>query len=221
MDYGVRPAKRKIVAYLAGLLLLILGITGPGLRAAEQPLRILALGDSLTAGYGLAAADSFPAQLERALNDRGTSVQVLNAGVSGDTTAGGLARLEWALVDNPELVILALGANDSLRAVAPEITRANLAAILEKLQARQLPVLLAGMYAPPNLGQTYQAAFDNIYPQLAAQYGALLYPFFLDGVATNPALNQADGIHPNSDGVAVLVQRIVPYVLRLIEQSGG
>ena len=221
MDYGVRPAKRKIVAYLAGLLLLILGITGPGLRAAEQPLRILALGDSLTAGYGLAAADSFPAQLERALNDRGTSVQVLNAGVSGDTTAGGLARLEWALVDNPDLVILALGANDSLRAVAPEITRANLAAILEKLQARQLPVLLAGMYAPPNLGQTYQAAFDNIYPQLAAQYGALLYPFFLDGVATDPALNQADGIHPNSDGVAVLVQRIVPYVLRLIEQSGG
>jgi acyl-CoA thioesterase-1 len=203
------------------LLLLILGIAGPGLRAAEQPLRILALGDSLTAGYGLAAADSFPAQLERALNDRGTTVQVLNAGVSGDTTAGGLARLEWALVDNPDLVILALGANDSLRAVAPEITRANLAAILEKLQARQLPVLLAGMYAPPNLGQTYQAAFDSIYPQLAVQYGALLYPFFLDGVATDPALNQADGIHPNSDGVAVLVQRIVPYVLRLIEQSGG
>ena len=221
MDYGVRPADRKIVAYLAGLLLLILGIAGPGLRAAEQPLRILALGDSLTAGYGLAAADSFPAQLERALNDRGTTVQVLNAGVSGDTTAGGLARLEWALVDNPDLVILALGANDSLRAVAPEITRANLAAILEKLQARQLPVLLAGMYAPPNLGQTYQAAFDSIYPQLAVQYGALLYPFFLDGVATDPALNQADGIHPNSDGVAVLVQRIVPYVLRLIEQSGG
>lgn len=221
MRYGVGPANYKIVAFVAGLLLLIAALGMP-LRQAQaiQPLRIMAFGDSLTAGYGLSARDSFPAQLERALNDSGTPARVLNAGVSGDTTAGGLARLEWALADDPQLVILALGANDSLRAIDPQITRSNLASILEKLRARGLPVLLAGMYAPPNLGQAYQASFDSIYPELAAQHDALLYPFFLEGVAADPALNQTDGIHPNASGVAVIVQKIVPYVVRLIERSG-
>lgn len=189
-----------------------------GVAAGAEPLRILALGDSLTAGYGLPAADSFPARLEQALRAQGLAVTVLNAGVSGDTTSGGLARLDWALADRPDAVIVALGANDGLRAVDPALTRANLAAILEKLQARKLPVLLAGMYAPPNLGREYGTAFNAIYPELARQYDALLYPFFLEGVATDPALNQGDGIHPNAEGVAVLVERIAPYVRRLLER---
>lgn len=202
-------------ALLCGVLML------GGMAVQAEPLRILALGDSLTAGYGLAAADSFPAQLERALRAEGLAVTVLNAGVSGDTTAGGLARLDWALADRPDVVIVALGANDGLRAVDPAITRANLGALLEKLRAKGLPVLLAGMYAPPNLGREYGDAFNAIYPELAAQYDALLYPFFLEGVATDPALNQGDGIHPNPQGVAVLVKNITPYVRRLLERATG
>ncbi len=222
MGYGIGHTKSRIVASIAGLLLLI-ALTGMAPRPAQatQPLRIMALGDSLTAGYGLSAKDSFPAQLERALNQAGIAAKVLNAGVSGDTTAGGLARLDWALADNPQLVIVALGANDSLRAVAPKVTRENLAAILQKLRARGLSVLLAGMYAPPNLGQDYQASFDSIYPELASQYDVLLYPFFLEGVAAESDLNQADGIHPNANGVAVIVRNILPYVVRLIEGSGS
>lgn len=222
MRYGIGHIETRIVASVTGLLLLIALIgMAPRPAQAKQPLRIMALGDSLTAGYGLSAKDSFPAQLERALNQAGIAARVLNAGVSGDTTAGGLARLDWALADNPQLVIVALGANDSLRAVDPEVTRANLAAILQKLRTRGLSVLLAGMYAPPNLGQDYQASFDSIYPELAAQHDVLLYPFFLEGVAAEPDLNQSDGIHPNANGVAVIVRNILPYVVRLIEGSGS
>ncbi len=193
----------------------------PGSAAATEPLRILALGDSLTAGFGLKPSDGFTVQLQRSLEARGVPAVILNAGVSGDTTAGGLARLDWALGDHPDMVILALGANDGLRAVNPEVTRSNLAAILERLRSKKLPVLLAGIYAPPNLGKEYVSEFNRIYPELAVQYDALLYPFFLEGVAARPELNQADGVHPNAAGVAVLVQRITPYVIRLIASAPG
>ncbi len=220
MRYDVGPCYFNGVASDLRFLLLIAGLSGllQGAGSAES-VRILALGDSLTAGFGLAAADSFPVQLENALRARGLSVKVLNAGVSGDTTAGGLARLDWALGERPDLVIVALGANDSLRGVDPAVTRANLAAILKKLKERDLPVLLAGTYAPPNLGRAYERAFNRIYPELADEYEVPLYPFFLEGVATYPSLNQADGIHPNAEGVAVIVKGIAPYVTRLIEQT--
>ena len=179
-------------------------------------VRILALGDSLTAGLGLAAENSFPAQLQQALIDRGRTVEIINAGVSGDTTTGGLARLDWALADQPDAVILALGANDGLRAIDPHLTQENLARILSKLQAEQLPVLLLGMLAPPNLGPEYEKDFNAIYPTLAEQFDIVLYPFFLEGVAAQPELNQSDGIHPNKEGVAYIVEKIVPYAEELL-----
>lgn len=177
----------------------------------------MAFGDSLTAGYGLPDDLSFPVQLEKALAEQGFDVSVINAGVSGDTTSSGLDRLEWALGDNPDFVILELGANDGLRAIDPALTRDNLDQMLSILTERGLPTLLTGMYAPPNLGKEYGAAFNAIYPELAEQYGVPLYPFFLDGVATIAELNQADGIHPNADGVAVIVERLLPDVVALIE----
>ncbi len=189
----------------------------PGARAGEPPV-IVAFGDSLSAGYGLAEADSFPAQLERYLAARGVRAKVTNAGVSGDTTAGGLARLEWTLAAAPDLVVVELGANDMLRGIEPAVTRANLDAILSRLGARGVPVLLAGMKASPNLGRRYVHQFDAIYPELAAAHGVTLYPFFLDGVAADPALNQTDGLHPNARGVARIVAGIAPYVIRLLER---
>ena len=199
-------------------LLLLAGLGSPFHGAhAENNIRIMAFGDSLTAGFGLAPADSFPSQLQRALEARGLPARVLNAGVSGDTTSGGLARLDWSLSDRPDMVIVALGANDALRGIDPAITRANLAAILEKLRRKKLPVLLAGAYAPPNLGREYEASFNGIFPDLAKEYDVPLYPFFLEGVVTVPSLNQGDGVHPNAKGVAVIVERITPYVVSLIE----
>lgn len=190
-------------------------------QARESELRLLALGDSLTAGYGLDNEASFPAQLQAALRGRGLMVTVINAGVSGDTSSGGLARLDWALADQPDAVIIELGANDGLRAVDPEVTRNNLAAMLTALRDKGLPVLLTGMLAPPNLGPDYEADFNTLYPQLAEQFQVPLYPFFLDGVATQNHLNQADRIHPNAAGVAVIVERILPYVIRLLESVDG
>jgi acyl-CoA thioesterase-1 len=190
-----------------------------GSAQAGERLRVLVLGDSLSAGYGLAAEDSFPAQLERQLQAHGYDVEIINGGVSGDTTTGGLARLDWALGDKPDAVILELGANDGLRAIDPAVTRKNLAKMLEKLRAQNLPVLLAGMLAPPNLGQDYAKAFNAIYPELAEQYGALLYPFFLEGVATVAQLNQADGIHPTAEGIAIIAERILPAVIQLLEEA--
>lgn len=185
--------------------------------AQADPVRLLALGDSLTAGYGLSPEDSFPAQLQSALRAAGHDVEVINAGVSGGTTAGGLARLDWSLGDDPDVVLVALGANDGLRGIDPATTRANLDAILERLTGRGLPVLIAGMYAPPNLGRTYGKAFNAVFPDLAEKYGAAYYPFFLEGVAMDPALNQDDGIHPNARGVAVMVEGILPHVEPLVE----
>jgi acyl-CoA thioesterase I len=188
-------------------------------RAAERPVNIVALGDSLTAGYGLAANQAFPARLQGALNTKGLVANVANAGVSGDTAAGGLARLDWSVPDGTDAVILELGANDALRGFDPAITRKALEAMLQRLQMRKIPVLLCGMLAPPNLGAEYGRAFNSIYPDLAAQTGAILYPFFLAGVAADPKLNQSDGLHPTAAGVAVIVDRILPQVEALIARA--
>lgn len=188
-------------------------------HSAESGRRLLILGDSLASGYGLASHEAFPVQLEKALRRQGHDVTVINAGVSGDTTAGGLARLGWALADQPDLVIVELGGNDALRGLPPQETYANLDAILDRLTAAGVPVLLAGMQAPRNLGEHYTAAFDRIYPELAAKHKVFLYPFFLDGVALDPTLNQADGIHPNAAGVAQIVARILPVVAAVLAAS--
>jgi acyl-CoA thioesterase I len=184
--------------------------------AIARPLLIVALGDSLTAGLGLPAAESFPAVLERALRAKGYEVEVANAGVSGDTAADGLARFDWAVPDNADAAIVELGANDMLRGLDPAATEKSLAEILGKLKARHVATLLAGMRAAPNMGADYQARFDAIYSDLAKQYGASLYPFFLDGVAADPKLNQKDGMHPTKEGVLVIVAKILPAVESLI-----
>ncbi len=206
--------------WLAALLLTLVPVLGSPAWAASNagtaPIRILALGDSLTAGLGLEQADSFPAQLQRVLRAKGYHVRVINAGVSGDTTRDGLARLNWVLAAKPDAVIVELGANDALRGVDPALTRANLDKILHTLRQRGLPVLLAGMLAPPNMGKAYADKFDPIYPALAIKYGTVFYPFFLDGVATRATLNQSDGMHPNARGVEVVVQHILPAVEKLL-----
>jgi acyl-CoA thioesterase-1 len=184
--------------------------------ANDRPVRIVVLGDSLTAGYRLDASQAFPAQLEKALRAKGIAVDIANAGVSGDTASGGLARLSWSVPEGTEAVIVALGANDMLRGIDPAVTRRALDRILTSLRERQIEVLLAGMRAVPNLGSEYQRAFDAIYPELAATHGVLLYPFFLDGVAADPKLNLGDRIHPNAAGVEVMVARILPKVEELI-----
>jgi acyl-CoA thioesterase I len=189
--------------------------------AAERIANIVAFGDSLTAGYGLAANEAFPAQLQRALAAKGLAVNVVNAGVSGDTTAGGLARLDWSIPDGTDAVILELGANDALRGFDPAVTRKALDTMLRRLQERKISVLLCGMLAPPNMGAEYSRAFNAIYPDLAAQTGAILYPFFLTGVAADPKLNQRDGLHPTAAGVAVIVDHILPQVEALIARAKG
>ncbi len=195
----------------AGLCLMIGGTPA----AAHVPV-ILDFGDSLTAGYGLAPEQAFPARLEAALRQRGIEVRVVNAGVSGDTTAGGLTRLDWALADKPDLVILALGANDALRGIDPATVRDNLDKMIRKIEAGGAKVLLVGMLAPPNWGAEYKSAFDRIFPELARVHDVPFYSFFLEGVAMNPELNQPDGLHPNERGVAVLVDRLAPVVARLV-----
>lgn len=180
--------------------------------------RIAAFGDSLTAGKGLAAEEAFPAQLEKVLRGRGHNVTVINAGVSGDTTAGGRARLDWLLADKPDLVILELGANDGLRAIDPQATRENLDAILTRLGEEKIAVLLTGMKAPPNLGEKYVTAFESVYPDLAQKHGVALFPFFLEGVAAEPHLNQGDGLHPTADGVLVIIKNILPYLEPLLKK---
>jgi len=207
----------------AACALAILSIAAVTPAHAAEPLRLLVVGDSLTAGWGLPRPEAFPARLQAALRAEGLSVTVIDAGVSGDTTAGGLARLPWVLGDaahRPDAAIVQLGGNDLLRGLAPAATSANLEAILRRLNERGVPVLLAGMRAPPNLGADYTGEFDAVYPRVARQHGAMLYPFFLDGVAGVPALNQPDGIHPNAAGVAVIVERIGPYVRDLLKMAG-
>lgn len=197
---------------------MLCALVSPGIAAAE-PLRIVALGDSLMAGYGLAEKEGFPAKLQAALRAKGHDVEVINAGVSGDTASGGLTRLDWSVPKDAAAVILELGANDALRAVNPAETRKALDEALRRLRERKLEVLLAGMLAPPNMGAEYSAAFDRIYPELAQKHSVLLYPFFLDGVAAVEKLNQRDGIHPTAAGVDVIVERILPSVEKLIAQT--
>jgi acyl-CoA thioesterase-1 len=212
-------------AAATGLCLIVAGIVAavtasPYALAAARPVTIVAFGDSLTAGYGLAANEAFPAQLQRALEANGmtarVAITVANAGVSGDTTIGGLSRLDWSVPDGTDAVIVELGANDALRGVDPSVTRKTLDAILHRFQERKIQVLLCGMIAPPNLGAEYGRAFNAIYPELAAANGAILYPFFLTGVAADSRLNQPDGLHPTAAGVAVIVARIMPQVEELI-----
>jgi acyl-CoA thioesterase-1 len=195
--------------------------------AAESPaqtasIQIVALGDSLTAGYGLPDQDGFVPRLQAALAgklaDKGIAVTIANAGVSGDTASDGLARLDWSVPDGTQAVILELGANDMLRGIKPEVTRDALDKILQRLTARHIAVMLCGMRAAPNLGADYVATFERIYPDLAAKYGVPLYPFFLDAAAGDLKLTQADGMHPNAAGVGVIVERILPKILQLIDQ---
>lgn len=185
---------------------------------AETPIHIVVIGDSLTAGYGLLDKDGFVPRLQAALAAKGIAAEVANAGVSGDTASDGLARLDWSVPQGTDAVIVELGANDMLRGIKPEVTRNALDAILRRLTERHIAVMLCGMRAAPNLGPDYGQAFEHVYPDLAAKYGVLLYPFFLDGVAADLSLAQHDGLHPNAAGVEVIVQRILPKVQEFVAQ---
>ena len=221
-SYGARAILRQIrrMAMAAALCSAAL-FAAPAIASATSPppVKIVALGDSLTAGLGLADSASFAARLQAALAAKGIAAEIANAGVSGDTAADGLARLDWSVPQGTAAVIVELGANDMLRGIAPEVTRAALDSILRRLTQRHIAVLLCGMRAAPNLGADYGAAFARIYPELAARYGVLLYPFFLDGVAADLKLTQPDGMHPNAEGVDVIVERILPKVQELIARA--
>jgi acyl-CoA thioesterase-1 len=213
-DERFRFSRRVVMAGL-GSVLALAGVNRAGAQA--RPVRLVALGDSLTAGYGLPASAAFPAQLQVALTARGRTVEIENAGVSGDTAQGGLDRLDWSVGDGTHGVILELGANDALRGLDPSQTRAALEGIITRLKARGIPVLLAGMRAPPNMGPEFQARFDAIFPDLARAHDLVFYPFFLDGVAGERRLNLSDGIHPTAEGIGVIVARMLPTVERFLD----
>ena len=221
-SYGwLRPVRHIAAAALCTCLLTFWTITHAApaqTQTPAPPIQIVALGDSLTAGYGLADKDGFVPRLQAALDAKGVNAIVANAGVSGDTASDGLARLDWSVPEGTQAVIVELGANDMLRGGKPEVTRAALDKIVQRLTARHIIVMLSGMRAAPNLGTEYAAAFERIYPELAAKYDTLLYPFFLDGVAGDLKLTQSDGMHPNAAGVGVIIERILPTVLRLVDQ---
>jgi acyl-CoA thioesterase-1 len=203
------------LSVIAHILVLSLGLTVSGtvLVAGEaKPVRMVVLGDSLSAGLGLSASDAFPAKLQKALKDKGISVDMTNAGVSGDTASAGRERLDWSIPVGTEAVIVELGANDALRGLDPAVTRAALSDILTRLKARNVAVMLCGMVSPPNYGRDYAERFNTIYPDLAKSFDVPLYPFFLDGVAADARLNQADGIHPTAQGVDIIVNNIMPTV---------
>jgi acyl-CoA thioesterase-1 len=220
MKRMVRLALSGRVCWGYGLLALFVNVTGFSAMAATQ-VRILAFGDSLTAGYNLPPDDAFPVKLEAALKAKGYAVQVINAGVSGDTTAGARARLDWALADHPDYAIVELGANDALRGLDPGQAYANLDAILGSLDGHRVKILLAGMLAPPNLGSDYGRAFNAIYPKLQAKWHVPLYPYFLDGVTLHPEMTLADGMHPNAQGVSRIVSGILPAVEALLGPAGA
>ena len=218
------PQRYGLSAWIVNAALIFgISVLLPAAPAWAETKRIVVLGDSLTAGLGLDARDAFPAKLEAALKAQGRDDKVIGAGVSGDTTAGGRTRLSWALssagANGPDGVIVELGANDGLRALDPKATQANLAAILTELKNRKIPTLLTGMRAPPNLGREYAAAFDKVYADLAAKHGVIFYRFFLDGVAADARLKQADSMHPNAEGVSAIVEGILPKVEELIERA--
>ena len=211
-----RQACQICALILAAALVLALPASA---LADARPVRLLAFGDSLIHGYGLPTGDTFPAQLQTAFADEGFDVEVINGGNSGDTSAAGRARLEWALADSPDIVLITFGGNDFLRGIDPKETYRNMDAILQRLRKEGAVVLLTGMLAPRNLGRDYAAEFDAIFPTLAQAYNVAFYPFFLDGVAARPEFNQPDGIHPNAAGVAVIVAKILPTLRPLIEAA--
>jgi len=188
---------------------------------AGKPIKMIVLGDSLSAGLGLSASAAFPARLKQSLKIKGIDVDMINAGVSGDTSSGGRDRLDWSIPPGTDAVILELGANDALRGTDPKVTRAALTDILARLKARKVAVLLCGMLAPPNYGSDYSARFNAIYPDLAKSFGVPLYPFFLEGVAADARLNQADGLHPTAEGVDVIVKNILPTVEAFLGAISG
>ncbi|MBT9291052.1 arylesterase [Prosthecodimorpha staleyi] len=214
------PSRRSVLAALASLATLGQAATGPGWAAAPaaRTVRIVALGDSLTAGYGLPPGDAFPVRLEAALKAKGYHVEVINAGVSGDTSDQGLARLDWSTPEDADAAIVEFGANDALRGLPPATTRAALDEIVGRLAAR-MPVLVTGMRAPRNMGEAYANAYDPLFREVAEKHGALYDPFFLEGVVLDPRLNQPDGIHPNRAGVDLIVGRILPMVEDLIGRA--
>ena len=207
---------RRVVMMVAVLAGALMAVAFPIGSAAAGPLKLVVLGDSLTAGHGLPAGAAFPERLQKALTDKGIAVETTNAGVSGDTTSGGLDRLDWSIPEGTDAVIVELGANDALRGLDPAVTRSALENIVKRLRERGIAVMLCGMYAPRNLGPDYAARFDPIYPELARAYDLTLYPFFLDGVAGVPKLNQHDGLHPTAEGVDIIVARIMPTVEKFL-----
>ncbi len=227
MSYGARGrvVERLVRVLMVAAAGIMMAMSGPAQAQTSdvknvKPIKLAVLGDSLTAGYGLPASAAFPVRLQKALQDKGIAADVLNAGVSGDTATGGRDRLDWSIPEGTEAVIVELGANDALRGVDPATTRAALDDILKRLKARNIAVLLCGMYAPPNLGADYGTKFNGIYPDLAKAYGVPLYPFFLDGVAGDAKLTQPDGLHPTAAGVDVVVQRILPTVEAFLKDRG-
>jgi acyl-CoA thioesterase-1 len=210
--------------------MLVLGLclmaAGPALAqapaaSAGKPIKMVVLGDSLSAGLGLSAPAAFPQRLQKSLKDKGIAVEMINAGVSGDTSSGGRDRLDWSVPDGTDAVIVELGANDALRGIDPAVTRSALSDILTRLKARGVAVMLCGMLAPPNYGADYSTHFNAIYPELAKSFGVPLYPFFLDGVAADARLNQADGLHPTAEGVDVIVRNILPSVQAFLGTISG
>jgi acyl-CoA thioesterase I len=231
MKVSMRPSYGTSFAAVEGLkhtfmCLIVACLMGAAPAMAQapdvaRPIRLVVLGDSLSAGLGLPAQAAFPARLQKALKDKGIIVDMINAGVSGDTTSGGLGRLDWSIPEGTQGVILELGANDALRGTDPKVPRAALTEILTRLQARKIAVLLCGMLAPPNYGTDYADKFNAIYPDLAKQFGVPLYPFFLEGVAGDSKLNQADGMHPTAEGVDIVVKNILPSVEAFVGTIAG
>jgi acyl-CoA thioesterase-1 len=213
---GAVEGRPGLIAHILVLMLALTALDMKLVRAASaseaKPVKLVVLGDSLSAGLGLSAADAFPAKLQKVLRDKGIAIDIGNAGVSGDTASGGRDRLDWSVPEGTQGVILELGANDALRGTDPAVTKAALSDILTRLKARGVPVLLCGMLAPPNYGKDYADRFSAIYPDLSRSFGVPLYPFFLDGVAADAKLNQADGIHPTPAGVDIIVKNIMPKV---------
>ncbi|TYL85186.1 arylesterase [Bradyrhizobium rifense] len=223
-SYGnsARAVERRygFFMHIAVLMIALMTVANPAWAETTKPIKLVVLGDSLSAGLGLPAQDAFPAKLQKALQAKGIAVDMINAGVSGDTSSGGRDRLDWSVPDGTEGVILELGANDAMRGIDPDLTRAALTDIVGRLKARKIAVMLCGMLAPPNFGADYGARFNSIYPDLAKQFDLPLYPFFLDGVAADARLNQADGIHPTAAGVDIVVNNMLPTVEAFLRTIG-
>ena len=204
------------IFFVSLTILSLVNVPSNSSEITQPVIKLMIFGDSLTAGYGLKRSDSFSEKLSNALKSKGRNVRIILSSVSGDTTAGGKARLDWALIEKPDAFLLELGANDGLRGIEPSVSRENLESIIKKLKKNRVKTLIAGMFAPPNLGKEYSREFNNIFSSLAKKYSLLFYPFFLEGVAANPQLNQADGIHPNPKGVDEIIKRMLPIVMKLV-----